>query len=180
MNTMDWHLRAVTYWKKANINLKLFSEACYHVENKEALAADCSCSLRTIQFYAAAWSLYQELLREYGDETVSLLWEQGELSLWRKAPQLRSTLNLSLETIYDYLQTAVQTNMTRESFAAHVDEKENDTPKWIRRIKQAIRFLRPSKQDYKSELPPELQERYERAVDTFVAELQAIAQVEQE
>lgn len=181
MNTLakvqiDWHIRAVSFWKKANADLKLFSEACYNVDRKDALAADCKCSVRTIQFYAAAWSLYQELLREYGSETVSLMWERGEISLWRKAPQLRSTLNLSLETTREYLEIAIENNMTRESFSAHVDTKENKTPQWLRRLRSAIRSLSISKDDWKTELPIEKRERYEKAVAWFVAELQEIAE----
>ncbi len=105
MNQQEYHLSAVRFWQKANQNLKRFSECCYHVEDKDALAADCVCSVRTIQFYAAAWSLYLELQAEFG-ETVSLLWERGEISLWRKAPQLRNTLGLSLGKTYEYLETA--------------------------------------------------------------------------
>lgn len=183
MNTIDksqadWHIQAVALWQKTNANLKLFSEACYNVNNKEALAEDCKCNVRTIQYYAAAWSLYQELIREYGNETVSLMWERGEIALWRKAPQLRSTLNLSLEKTYEYLGGAIEHDMTREQMAAHVDGKENKTPQWIRRLKSAIRFLTPSRNDYKSEMPPQLQSRYDKAVSDFVAELEAIAQAE--
>ena len=176
MNQNDYHAEAVRTWQRVNGDLKHFSDCCYHVENKIDLAADCKCNVRTIQFYAAAWSLYQELLGEYETKPVSLMWERGEIALWRKAPELRNRLDLSLDKTYEYLEVAIEGNMTRESFAAHVDNKENHTPKWIRRLQSAIRFLKPSKDDYKSEMPPEAQARYERAVTVFVSELEAIAQ----
>lgn len=174
---VDWHIRAVDNWNKANQNLKLFSEACYHVDNKEALAVDCKCSTRTIQYYAAAWSLYQEMLLEFG-ETVSLLWERGEISLWRKAPQLRSTLNLTLDKTYEYVKIAIENDMNRDSFAAHVDNKENKTPQWIRRIQHAAKILFPSKNDWKSDMPFEKRERYEKATAWYIAELKEIAEDE--
>ena len=178
MNTQDYYLEAVRAWQSANQNLKRFAECCYHVKDKDGLAEDCGVKLRTVQYYAAAWSLYQELLLEYPNATVALMWERGEISLWRKAPELRSQLQLSLAQTKDYLETAIDHHMTRESFSAHVDEKENDTPKWIRRLRSAIKFLSPSKGDYKSEMPPHVQERYNQAVAWFVNELDEIAEME--
>ena len=160
MNQHDYHLSAVRFWQKANQNLKRFSECCYHVEDKDALAADCVCSVRTIQFYAAAWSLYLELQAEFG-ETVSLLWERGEISLWRKAPQLRNTLSLSLEKPYEYLETAIEHDMTRESFAAHVDAKETPTPQWVRRVRSIFDKLRLLRDDWKTEIPSDLRDEFD-------------------
>jgi hypothetical protein len=174
MNNEEYYFEGVIAWQDANKNLKHFAECCYHVPNRTALAADCKCSPRTVEYYAAAWSLYQELLREYG-ETVSRLWEDGEISLWRKSPQLRSTLHLSLEKTYEYIKTAIANSMTREQLAAHVDNAENDTPRWIRRLQSIIRLISPSKWDYKSELPPEVHVRYDCAVAAFVAALEEIA-----
>ena len=171
----DYYTEAVFAWQKANKNLKHFAECCYHVDNKIALAADCCCSVRTIQFYAAAWSLFLELSREYEATSVSLLWERGEISLWRKAPELRSRYELSLAQTRDYLETAVENNMTRESFAAHVDEKENDTPQWIRRLQSICASLKKISGDYKgADMPGAAQERLRQANEWYANELNEI------
>ncbi len=178
MNQQEYHFEGVRAWQNADKNLKLFAECCYNVHNKQALASDCGCDIRTVQYYAAAWSLYQEFIREYG-ETVSFLWERGQIQLWRKAPELRKNLDLSLEQTREYLSEAITENMTRESFSAHVDEKENHTPKWIRRLQSAIKHLKPSKDDWKTDMPFELRQKYDRAVSRFVAELEEIAQAQE-
>lgn len=161
MSEKEYHFEAVRAWQSANRNLKHFAECCYHVEDKIALAADCCCTVRTVQLYAAAWSLYQELIHEYKSETVSLLWERGEISLWRKAPQLRSTLGLSLDKTYDYLQEAINNDMTRETFAAHVDTKENKLPNWVRRLRSIADKLRLLRDDYKTEIPHEYRAEFD-------------------
>lgn len=171
----DWHIRAVDHWQKANQNLKLFAEDCYNVENKQALADDCQCSSRTIQLYAAAWGLYQELLETYG-ETVSLLWERGEISVWRKAPQLQNSLGLTLDKTYDYLKTAIEHGMNRDSFAAHVDNKENSTPQWARRILHAIKILLPTNMDWIVGMPRDKRAKYQRATDAYIQALKEIAE----
>jgi len=176
MNTNDYYIEAVSAWQQANRNLKHFAECCYHVSGTatQALAQDCGCSVDTIENYRNAYTLFIELDGEIS-ERVRKFWGQANISLWIKAAQIRIRLYLPLSTIWEYLQTATLEHMTRETFAAHVDEKENDTPKWIRRLKSAIRFLAPSRYDYKSEMPPLLQRRYDQAVAVFVAELEAIA-----
>ena len=186
MNTNDYYMEAVRTYQEINKNYKHFSECCYRVHNRQTqeLAQDCGCSVDTIENYRNAYTLYIEMggpliqTEGYASEPVRKCWEKANIALWVKAAQLRIRLNLSLNKTWDYLQTASLANMTRESFAAHIDEKENATPKWIRRLQSVIRFLSPSKYDYKSELPPEMQERYDRAVSAFVAELQEIAQAE--
>lgn len=174
MNTQEYYLEAVRAWQQANRNLKHFAECCAKVSGAqtEALAADCKVSIDTIESYRRAYWLYEELMDK---SERARIWEQANITLWVKAAQLRTRFDLSLEKTWDYLEIANDVHMTRESFAAHVDEKENNTPKWIRRLRQAIRFLAPSKNDYKSDMPPELQTRYEQAVTAFVSELQAIA-----
>ncbi len=179
MNNDEYHFEGVRAWQAANKNLKIFSECCYRVKNKQALAADCKCSPRTVEFYAAAWSLYQELLLEYENETVSRLWEQGEISLWRKAPQLRNALHLTLDKTYEYLKIAIEGDMNRDTFAAHVDGKENQTPQWIRRLQSAIRTLLPKDggRDWMTDMPVPARERYEKLMEYVVSELEAIANV---
>ena len=89
---------------------------------------------------------------------------------------MRTRLDMTVEKTFDYLQIAAADNMTRETFAAHVDGKENKTPQWIRRLQSAIRHLRPSKDDWKTDMPPETRERYDAAVEWFTHELEEIAQ----
>jgi len=177
MNTKEYYLEAVSAWKQANKKLKHFAECCYHVSDREtqALAADCGCSVDTIENYRRAYVLYTELGRD-ASELVREAWDSASIALWVKAAQLRTRLELPLDKTFEYLSVAIDHNMTRESFAAHVDGKENNTPKWIRRLQQAIRLLAPSKDDYKSsDIPPLARERYDRAVETFVHELEEIA-----
>ena len=173
MNQADWHIKAVTHWQKSQKDLKLFSEACYNVENKLPLADDCQCSVRTVQLYAAAWSLYQEMGREFTNETVSHLWEKGEISLWRKAPQLRSTLGLSLKKTYKYLETAIADGVNRDQFAAVVDGKENKSPVWERVLQSVVKRL--SSPAWITSMPTDKRKRYEAAVTWFANELLEIA-----
>jgi len=175
MNQQEYYFEAVQAWKNINKYGKHFAECCYHVEDKNSLAVDCGCSVRTIQYYAAAWSLYQEMVYEFQNETVSLMWEQGEIQLWRKAPELRKQLGLSLEQTKEYLATAISENMTRESFSAHVDEKENKIPKWIRRLQDIARKLRPMKYDWKTEIPVTYRAEFEQATEQYAAVLEKIA-----
>lgn len=179
MNTNEYYLEAVRTWDEINKKGKHFAECCWHVSNRmtKALAEDCGCSVDTIENYRNAYALYQQMTSE---RIGSLLWDSASVQLWVKAAQLKNRLGLSVERTLEYLQTAAENNMTRDSFAAHVDEKENNTPKWIRRLRQAIKTLSPSKYDYKSEMPPVARERYEKAVTWFVAELDAIAKENEE
>lgn len=176
---MDWHIQAVSAWQSANKNLKNFARCCYHVsdEGTKALAQDCGCSHDTVNNYRNAYDLYLQVGGD-ANELVRKQWDSAAIALWVKAAQLQGRLELTTAQTYEYLETAIDHHMTRESFAAHVDNKENDTPQWIRRLKSAIRFLTPSKNDFKSEMPPQVQSRYDKAVAVFVAELEAIAQVE--
>jgi len=179
MNQNEYYIAAVESWQKANRSLKDFALHCYHVSDRQtlALAQDCGCSYETVNNYRNAYTLFVELegLTLY---PVTETWEQAHISLWVKAAQLRKSLNLSIHKTWDYLQTATLANMTRESFAAHVDEKENDTPKWIRRLQSIISRIAPSKDDWKTEMSPAARDRYDRAVAAFVHELEEIAKVE--
>lgn len=173
MTEQDWHITAVNAWQNANRNLKQFAEACANVSNHKtaALAADCGCSVDTVERYRNAWKLYQELERE-NFRTVRKLWEDGNIALWRKAPELRARLGLSLEKTYDYLQTGIENGMSRETFSAHIDEKENTTPKWLRVLQRVTDLLR--RDDWMVEMPIEKRERYEQARERFTAELEEI------
>lgn len=180
MNTEnDYYTEAVRSYQQANKNLKHFAECCAHLADDRlpSLAVDCGVSQKTVNNYRDAYLLYVELGRNV--EAVSKLWQTGNISLWVKAAQLQTQLNLPSDKIEEYLGIAVDNSMTRESFAAHVDEAENHTPKWIRRLQQAIRFLKPTRSDYKADMPPILQERYDAAVAAFVAELEAIAEAKE-
>jgi len=174
----DWYAAAVLAKQRADRNLKQFAEACSHVSDRRtaALAADCGCSPDTIERYRAAWNLYQEIGRVAKFRTVRKLWETGSLALWRKAPELRTRYALTLEQTWEYLQTGIEHRMSRDSFSAHVDEKENDTPKWIRRLQHAIRVIAPIRNDYREEMPPDIRAEFDAAVDEFSARLTAIVE----
>jgi len=173
---MNYYFEAVRTWQQNDKNLKKFSYLCAMVDGREtaSLAEDCGVSVDTIEQYRNAWRLYYMMGGEESDPARKL-WESASIMLWKKAAQFWGRLDLSIETITDYLETGNEHNMTREQFSAHIDEKENDTPKWIRRLQHAIKFLRPSRNDYKSEMPPHVQKRYDEAVEVFVNELQQIA-----
>lgn len=174
MKQDEYFFEAVKSWRQANKNLKHFAECCWHVSDRQtlALAQDCGCSPDTIANYRNAYVLFVEL---EGYRTRSAVWEKSPIALWVKAAQLRTRLNLSLAKTWDYLQTASEEGMTREQLAAHVDSVENNTPRWIRRLRSAIRFLSPSKDDWKIEMDMGQRERYDRAVIAFVAELEEIS-----
>ena len=175
LTEQEYYLEAVRAWQNSNKNLKHFAECCYHVSDRatQALAKDCGCSVDTIENYRNAWTLHLELGES---ERVRKAWDSATIALWVKAAQLRQRLEMTPERTFEYLETAIQSNMTRESFAAHVDTKENKTPQWIRRLKAAISHLRPSRDDWKTEMPFELRQRYDKAVSRFTAELEEIAQ----
>ncbi len=183
MNTQnEYYLEAVELSQRIDRDYKRFAFCCAQVSGHRtaALAADCKMSTSTIEKYRNAYALKVRFGIDRKAERVTKLWNAAPMSLWRKAAELESSLGLSLDTIWDYLVTASLHNMTRESFAAHVDEKENDTPKWLRRLRSIVSRLAPSRDDYKSEMPPEIRTRYDLAVAVFVAELQAIAEYEPE
>ncbi len=174
MKQNDYYLEAVRTWHEMGKKGKHFAECCWHVSDRQtkALAEDCGCSSDTIENYRNAYALYQATPERIG----SVLWDSASVQLWVKAAQLKSRLELSVDVTMEYLQTASTHNMNRNQLAAHVDEKENHTPKWIRRLRSAIKFLAPSKDDYKSpDMPEQARERYDKAVTWFVGELEAIA-----
>jgi len=177
MNNNDYYLAAVAAMEGANKKLKLFAECCYHVSDRQtlALALDCKCSVDTVENYRRAYYLYTVLGGD-DSEPARQVWEHAPAALWVKAAQLWTRLELSPEKVFEYLETASEEGMTREQMAAVVDEKENHTPKWVRGIRHAIRFLTSSKNSWKTELPMDVRTRYDKAVDNFTKELQAIAE----
>lgn len=180
MTTNDYYIEAVRTWQQSNKNLKHFAECCAMVDGKRtaALAADCKASVDTIQNYRNAYILYQQLVTNLETSEPARIWDEANVSLWVKAAQLKTRLGLSLEKVFEYLQTANEHNMTREQMAAVVDEKENKVPQWLRRIRHAIRILFPTRDDWKTEMPMEKRTRYEEATGRYVKELQAIAEEE--
>jgi len=180
LTKVDYYTEAVRAWQNANRNLKLFAKCCAQVNDRQtkALAADCKVKEDTIENYRLAYWLYTEIqgMAHENASEPDRIWEEANISLWVKAARLRTSLKLPLAKAWDYLKTAADEGMTREQLGAHVDEKENDTPHWLRRLRSVIRMLMPARDDWKTELPPEKRERYERAVEQFTAELKAIAE----
>ena len=173
----DYYTEAVRTWQQSDKNLKHFAECCANVDGRKtlALSQDCKCSVDTIENYRAAYVLYYRLIEH---PNCSEVWQNAHISLWVKAARLQKQLHLSNEKIYEYLQIADEAGMSRETFAAHVDTKENKTPQWIRRIKHAARILFPAKNDWVEEIPLDRRERYRKATDWYIAELEAIAEAE--
>jgi len=177
LKKVDHHIEAVRAWRQANKDLKHFAECCWHVDESDtkAVADDCKCSHDTVTNYRNAYGLYLDFGGD-GYEPARNIWEEANIALWVKAARLRSSLELSNWKTWEYLQTAALEGMTREQLGAHVGEKENDTPHWLRRLRSVIRMLMPARADWKTELPPEKRARYEKAVAEFTAELKAIAE----
>ena len=175
MTEDDYYSEAVLSRDKSDKSLKHFALCCANVSGSRTadLAADCECSVATIEIYRNVYKLYYEMGVNIESEHVQKLWRDVKIDLWRQAVKHKSRYNLTYQQVMDYLIDGK--GMSRESFSAHIDEKENDTPKWIRRLQHAIKFLRPSRNDYKSEMPPHVQKRYDEAVEVFVSELEQIA-----
>lgn len=176
----DYYIEAVSTWQQSDKNLKHFAECCANVDGNRtlALAQDCKCSVDTIENYRRAYRLYYFLEVEIESEPVRKLWQSAHISLWVRAAKLQKSLNLSNAKTMEYLQIASEEGMSRETFAAHVDTKENHTPQWIRRIRHAARILFPAKNDWVEEIPLERRERYRKATDWYISELEAIAEAE--
>jgi hypothetical protein len=179
MNTQnDYYREAVELSQRIDKDFKRFSFCCAQVSGKRtgSLAADCKMSVATIEKYRNAYALKVRFEIDHRpSERVTKLWNAAPMSLWRKAAELESSLGLSLDKIWDYLETASEYGMTRESFSAHIDEKENHTPKWIRRLQSAIRFLKPLRDDYKgADMPPEIRTEFDRLVAEFATGLERL------
>ena len=172
----DYYAEAVRTRGAADKNLKHFAECCANVSNKRtaALAADCKCSPDTIESYRNAYRLAYRLMVEQESEHARKLWEDAPIELWKAAAKLAKQYNLDNETIYEYLTIGNEHGMSRESFSAHVDEKENHVPKWIRSLKQINRLL--LRDDWATEIPYELQDEYRQAKEHFANVLERIAQ----
>ena len=170
----DYYLEAVRTWQQSDKNLKHFAECCANVDGTRtlALAQDCKCSVDTIENYRNAYALYYRLIELPNSSEV---WREAHISLWVKAAKLQKVLGLSDEKIMDYLQTASEEGMSRETFAAHVDNKENHIPQWQRRILHVVKLLTGTRHDWKSEMPPELQKRFDEATEIYSTALQQIA-----
>ena len=180
MKTNDYYIAAVAAWQAANKNLKHFAQCCAQVSDLEtaALAADCKCSPDTIERYRRAWWLYQEMGGGLpnGSDGIDALWESAGIGLWVKAARLRTTLEIPLPKIREYLETANAEGMTREQFAANVDAAENKRPVWERVLLSMVERL--SKPAWISKMPEDKRARYEKALAWFAAELQAITEGE--
>lgn len=176
MNSKYYYIEAVRTWQDVNRKLKHFAECCYHVSNREtrALAEDCGCSVDTIENYRNAWTLYTELGGEKS-ERFGFLWDTASISLWVKAAQMRRKLEIPLERTADYLETAIKEDMTRDQFAAVVDEKENKTPKWARALQSVAAKLSTIEARWVTSMPDDKRERYHKAVRDFQAALEEIA-----
>jgi len=174
----DHYVEAVRLWQASNKNMRLFAQCCAMVDGRKtsALAADCKVSVDFIEAHRNAYRLYCEIKTNIELPLVTEVWDKANEGLWVKAAQLRTRLDMTLDKTWDYLQIASDEGMSRETFAAHVDTKENHTPQWLRRLKWVASKLFPSKDDWKTEMPIEKRERYDHAVAVFTAELKAIAE----
>ena len=180
----DYYTAAVSKWQGANRDLKKFAEYAAQVSGHRtaALAADIRRSVDTVENYRNAWLLYQRLIRAelIAPSELARMWEVADISIWVKATQLQKRLDLRLLTIQDYISAAVDGGMTREQFGAAVDDKENLTPPWLRRLRRVVALLIGGREDWMTEMPIEKRARYTAAADRFAAELQTIAESEDE
>lgn len=167
----DYYFEAVRTWQQANRNLKHFAECCANVSGREtaALAADCGLSPDSIEQYRSVYSLYY---RNIESEPVRKLWESAPMHIWRAAVKLQARYNLTDDQTVDYIDTGRE--MTRESFSAHVDERENKLPKWIRVIRDIARSLR--RDDWMTEIPHSLRDEYVEKRDALASVLERIAE----
>ena len=171
----DYHREAVETWQQANRNLKHFAACCAMVSGKKtaALAADCGLSPDSIELYRNVYSLYY---RNMESEPVRKLWETAPMHIWRAAVKMQKTYNLTDEEAIEYIHTGK--DMTRESFSAHVDNKENKLPQWVRRFKRLGRTISRMLGDWMTEIPAGKREQFQQAADNFAQELQKIMENE--
>jgi len=176
----DYYHEAVRTWQQADKNLKLFSECCAFVSNKytASLADDCGVSVDTIERYRNMYKMYRWLDTHIESERVRKLWEGASVAIWRKCAEFWIRYDLNPDTVLEYLQTGKDSNMTRESFSAHVEEMHNKLPGWLRHLKKAVSYLRKLSGDFKSELPPEFQDEFDELSDRFADLLERAAKVE--
>lgn len=169
----EYYIEAVRAYQGADKNLKHFAECCAKVEGKRtaALAADCKCSVDTIERYRNAYRLYYMMGVELESERCGSLWKAAPIGVWCAASKLKDEHNLTMAQTLEYIETGK--NMNSKSFSAHVDEKESKIPKWIKRLRSVAKMLKTG--DWMTEMSADNRERYERAVEAFKAELEAIA-----
>lgn len=172
----EYYIEAVHTYQQANKNLKHFAYLCAMVDGKKtaALADDCKCSVDTIEQYRNAYVLRMRMEIELESEHVRKLWESVNIDVWKKAAQLWSRLDLTTSQMSEYLIVADEHGMSRDSFAAHVDEKENKLPKWIRVIRGIARSLR--RDDWMTEIPHSLRDEYVEKRDALASVLERIAE----
>jgi len=161
MTEDDWYVEAVRSRKGADDKLKHFAECCAMVSGKRTkdLAADCLCSTDTIEQYRNAYRLFHILDVNIESEHVRKLWKDIPIDVWKEAAKLSARYDLAPIQIYEYLEDAE--GMGRNSFSAHVDEKENKSPKWVRRLSAMAQSLRSMGDDWKTEIEPELREEFD-------------------
>ena len=68
--------------------------------------------------------------------------------------------------------------MTRESFAAHVDAKENPTPQWVRRVRSIVDKLLLLRDDWKTEIPSDLRDEFDAWAERGAELLERISKAE--
>jgi len=176
MNESDWIAAAVKAKDGADKNLKRFAECCANVSGRRTaeLAGSCECSVATVEAYRNAYKLYYVMSVNLESEHVQKLWESATIELWKAASRLQVRYDLSYQDVFEYLKTGKENGMSRESFSAHIDEKENSIPKWLRVIKDIAKKLR--RDDWKTEIPAELRDEYDEKKSALAEVLERIAE----
>jgi hypothetical protein len=113
----------------------------------------------TIEQYRNAYKLFYYLGTHIESEQVRKLWDARPIEIWKSAAKAWGRYDPTPYTLIGYLEDAE--NMSRESFSAHIDEKENKTPKWLRRLKTFARGLRNMGNDWKTEIEPDLRDEFD-------------------
>lgn len=175
MNEQEYYIAGVAAAQEISRKSKFFAECCFHVGGRLTLAfsQDCGWSVDTIERYRNAYTLFLELGGAENPTCAGV-----RLSFRRNAAAFTHRLIFACShtpaQIFDYLRTASENGMTREQMAANVEEIESHIPQWVRRITGVIKSLTKSLTDYKSDLTPEQQEKYQAAVTRFMEDLEEL------
>ena len=170
------YFEAVRLWGEGEKSRRLFAYECAMVEGKHtsALAADCRLSVATIGDYRNAYILAYALDLELSE--TSQMWNGLNISLWVAAARKRSSI--PDEALRGYLNDAMVTGCTVESFRVILDNHNRTKPEWVTRLTRMVKSLGKLITDWKPEMSPELRARFDKATAWYAKELQEIAEAE--
>ena len=174
----DYYHAAKSAWQSAENNKWAFAEAAAYVAGIQTreLADDLKISVSTVENYRNAYELYYKLCQRYETSETFTMRDQLYVSIFWVAARAVRKYQLTPDAILEHLRFARDEKLSVDQFGAHVDNVENKTPAWIRRIESIVRTVKKLMDDYKSELPLEKQERAHEIFSTFAKDLQELAE----